>query len=197
MYSEWSADKNLFLFLNGKHHPVLDHFMSFSSNFFSCLAIYIILIYISYKFLKKTYNPYLELKIALLFVFLILETILCWGILPSVFPSIINRVAPCHDPEVSSFIHLIGDNCIDKYGFFAQRACLTFAISTFLFYAFADMQKWLKYLLILWALIVAYSRIYLGAQFPLNVLVSSALGLGIGYITYRLYYYINNSVLVI
>jgi undecaprenyl-diphosphatase len=63
--------------------------------------------------------------------------------------------------------------------------------------AFNETFKWVKVLLILWAIFVSYSRIYLGAHYPVNVMVSACSGVLIGYLGFRIYYYIKDSILVI
>lgn len=40
--------------------------------------------------------------------------------------------------------------------------------------------KWLPYFLFLWAMIVSYSRIYLGVHFPFDILMGAAMGFFLG-----------------
>jgi undecaprenyl-diphosphatase len=192
-----STDKVLFLFFNGNHNPFFDVLMSLASNALTWIPFYLLVFFLLVKFLKFLNPSYIITNIFLVVSFLLIDILICYFALPEVFPYLISRIKPCFDTDISSMIHLVGDECNDKYGFYALRACTVFALSTFLAFSLDSTYKWMKIILICWALFVSYSRIYVGAQFPMNVFVSSLLGVTIGYLSYKTYLYIKNSVLVI
>ncbi|MDH5609260.1 MAG: phosphatase PAP2 family protein, partial [Cyclobacteriaceae bacterium] len=47
-------------------------------------------------------------------------------------------------------------------------------------------RKWWTYLLIVWAFLVGYSRIYLGVHYPGDVATGMLIGLGLAWLSYRL-----------
>jgi undecaprenyl-diphosphatase len=56
-------------------------------------------------------------------------------------------------------------------------------------------KRWFTISIILWALVVGYSRIYLGVHYPGDVLFGSLLGTLIGWSIYKLYELMDNKIL--
>jgi undecaprenyl-diphosphatase len=192
-----SLDQKLFLSFNKNHSPLLDFLMSLASNALTWIPLYLLVIFIVVRILRFLNPSYYISNTFLILLFLFIDVLICYEALPEIFPHFISRVKPCYDTSIASMVHVVGDECHDKFGFYAFRACTVFTLSTFLAFALDSTFKWLKFALFGWALIVSYSRIYLGAHFPVNVLVSVIAGIAIGYISYRIYFYIKDSVLVI
>ena len=190
-------DKSLFLYLNGIHSAFFDLIMYWASNMLLWIPVYLFFLLIFQRTLISKSYPYITSKNILIIGFILVDILICVELLPPIFSAFASRIKPCYDPEISSVIHTVGDQCVEKFGFFTYRSCTIFAISTFLFFAFGNSFKWMKFCLIFLAILVSYSRIYLGAHYPLNVLASALLGITIGYLSYRLYFYIKNSVLII
>jgi undecaprenyl-diphosphatase len=192
-----SLDQLLFLFFNGKHSPFFDWIMVMASNALTWIPVYFVGIFILLRVLKFVSPAYFISNASLVIVSLLAIILICYQWLPLVFPHFVNRLRPYYDADISSAVHIVGNVCEKKYGFYTFRACTVFALSTFLCFAFHETFRWMKLLLILWALFVSYSRIYLGAHYPVNVVVSALSGVLIGYLAYRAYNYIKDSVLVI
>lgn len=192
-----SADQVLFLYFNKNHSPFFDWIMSMASNAVVWIPVYLIGILILLRVLKFVNPVSFISNFSLVLISILTIVLVCYEWLPPVFAHFISRLKPCYDSDLSAVIHTVGDVCEDKYGFYAFRACTVFALSTFLCFAFNETFKWLKVVLIFWALFVSYSRIYLGAHYPVNVVVSALSGVFIGYVAYRIYYYIKDSILVI
>jgi undecaprenyl-diphosphatase len=190
-------DQQLFLSFNKNHSPVLDWLMSLASNALTWIPVYILGFFVLVRVLRFLNPSHYLSNLILVILFLGIDVFICYRALPELFPHFITRVKPCFDVTISSMIHTVGDQCGDKFGFYAFRACTVFALSTFLAFALDSTHKWIKISLILWAIFVSYSRIYLGAHFPVNVFVSALCGILIGYLSYKAYLYIKNSLLVI
>lgn len=192
-----SFDQLLFQFFNGKHTPFFDWLMVFASNPYTWIPVYFIVVVMLIRALKFLNPSYIVTNVSLIAVCMVLMIFTCMQGLPPVFELFISRVKPCYDEALSSTIRTVGDVCNHKYGFYTFKTGTVFAISTFLWMAFEEQPRWLRFLLIFWALLVSYSRIYMGAHYPVDVLVSALSGAFVGYITYRIYYYIKDSVLVV
>ena len=90
-----------------------------------------------------------------------------------------ERLRPCHDPSLASLIHIV-DGCGGKYGFVSGHASNSFVIATFFVNLWPNNPaiKWM----LLWAAVIAYSRVYLGVHFPGDIIVGGMIGAIIGYI---------------
>lgn len=102
------------------------------------------------------------------------------------FKNLIQRYRPTHHLELKDQLHIVNDYRGGKFGFVSSHSAnmFAFAIASLMFLK----TKWLSILLIIFALIVAYSRVYLGVHYPLDVFVGADLGASIGLI---LYYFSN------
>lgn len=193
-----SIDQILFLYFNGNHNPFFDQLMPLASNMLSFIPVYLLVFLVFLRFLRYLNYSHISIVAILILSFVGFELLVCMEWLPSVFLHTVKRVKPCYDSEICSSVRILGKTCDAKYGFFAHRAAIAVALSTFLSLLFNEGRaKWIRLPLILWALLVCYSRVYIGAHYPFNVLVSALCGILVGYLSYRFYDYVKNSVLVI
>jgi undecaprenyl-diphosphatase len=96
----------------------------------------------------------------------------------------VQRARPCNNPEINTIIRIVQSR--SSFSFFSGHAANTMAVATFLYLIFKKQFKYFG-LLFLWPLIFAYSRIYLGLHYPLDILTGYVFGFFIGYIMYRCY----------
>ncbi len=169
-------DKQATLFLNSLHHPSIDQVMILISNKPTWYPLYVLLIgLIIYTSRKRSW---------LVLVNIALLITLADRISSGLIKPLVMRLRPCHEALMYPFLHL-PDGCGGSYGFVSSHAANTFAIACFLFLYF-NKQKW-TYLLFLWAAVVSYSRIYLGAHYLGDVMCGALLGGGLGWLVYRSY----------
>lgn len=171
-------DKDLFLFLNGLGTERWDGFWMFMTGTLNSLPLYLVLLYLSHKTfgLKKT--AIVLVAIALL--------ITCTDQLSNFFKFGVGRLRPCHDPEVSPVMRLVKSYCGGQFGYFSAHAANSFGPAIFFTVLFRNRVKYMGWILIVWASIVAYSRIYIGVHYPLDVITGALVGSFFGWVFARL-----------
>lgn len=173
-----SWDKDLFLTLNGLGTPEWDSFWMFMTDKWSSIPLYLALLVITFYFLGKRKALVLLVAIALM--------IAVTDQLANVFKYGFERLRPCYDPDLEGLVRLVKASCGGKFGYFSAHAANSFALATLFTIGFTKYLRVLPLFLISWAVTVAYSRIYIGVHFPLDVLT----GMVIGIINGTLFYYL-------
>lgn len=159
---EW--DKELFLFLNSFHNDFWDTIMLFVTRKETWVPFYIVIIF----FIIKNYRS----KSLLILIFLAI-TIIASDQLSVLLKETIQRLRPVHDSSIGHLVH----NILKKgglYGFVSSHATNSFAI--FVFTSRVFKNRYYSFLLFCWALLVSYSRIYIGVHYPLDILGGMILG---------------------
>jgi undecaprenyl-diphosphatase len=171
---EW--DKALFIQLNGKWtNPVFDTLLPYfrDSVFWAPLYLFV-LVFIALNFGIK------GLWWSLAFISTVaLTDVIGARVLKEGF----ERLRPCQDPEFSVHVRLLLKHCSGSYSFVSNHAANHFGIATFAFLTFRGLfRKWM-YLAFVWAIFIAYSQVYVGVHYPLDVLGGAVLGILMGSIT--------------
>jgi undecaprenyl-diphosphatase len=106
------------------------------------------------------------------------------------FKDVFERLRPCHNPEIAELVHIVNNKCGGQFGFVSSHATNTFGIATFLGLLLKSRNSKLAlYLLLFWAAIVSYCRVFLGVHYALDIIGGAILGGTIGYLLYRLTVY--------
>ncbi|TMM53301.1 phosphatase PAP2 family protein [Maribacter algarum] len=172
-------DKEVFLLLNNLGTETWDGLWMFITNKYSSIPIYLLLIFLSYKQfgLKKT---------GLLVVTAILMITVTNG-LADFFKYGVQRLRPCFDIDVNELARLVKDNCGGKFGYFSAHAGNTMAVAVFFSIILKGKFRHIGIFLLVWAVFVAYSRIYIGVHFPLDVFSGMVIGLFFGWLFAKLF----------
>ena len=169
MWPNW--DTELFKWINQHYSDLLDPIMIAFSNKYVWIPFYLLLIgYLIRKYKQKAWRGIL---------YLIASVALSDQISSSILKPLFKRLRPCHVEEFQSWIHL-ADGCGGQFGFCSSHAANSFALAIG-FYMITKNKSWLNFM-IGWASIIAYSRIYLGAHYPIDVIVGAGLGVAVAVI---------------
>ena len=186
-------DKSLFIFLNSLGSEFFDNFWLYISAKETWIWLYLfslillltgkkenfIQIGFSYYDIKPTYINwfYFLLGIILLIFFTDQSS--------NMFKDYFQRLRPCHDPDLLNLFRTVKESCGGLYSFFSAHAANSFAFATFIFFMTKKSYRNLSSLLFAWALIVSYSRIYIGVHFPLDIIFGAVYGIIAGFLFFK------------
>jgi membrane-associated phospholipid phosphatase len=99
----------------------------------------------------------------------------------------IERLRPCNDPDMLMQVRLLLKKCAGGYSFISNHAANHFGMATFFFLTFRKIIPRFAWIGFAWAALVAYSQVYVGVHYPLDVISGALLGLVIGNLTAHVY----------
>jgi len=178
-------DTNLFLWLNSHHSPFWDDVMLFISGKIEWLPLYLMLIaFIIYRFRWKS----IPILIAI-----ILAVAMADQLAVKAFKEVFERFRPTHNPEIQHLVHIVNDYRGGSYGFVSNHAANSFSLAMFISLLFKN--RYVTISIFFWALLVSYSRIYLGVHYPGDILGGAVLGIGIGWLIFFTYRKISERIM--
>jgi len=182
--SVWSTldswDKSLFRLINGRlTNSVFDVIAPMLRNQSTWYPIYIaLIIFIIYKLKKESWK-----WIAGMIVSVSVSDIISSHILKNLF----GRTRPCCDISMIGHCRLLLDHCPANPSFTSSHASNHFSMGVFMFLSLHRyFGKW-SAIFLLWAAVIAYSQVYVGVHYPLDVIGGGFLGTCIGMFVYKLY----------
>jgi undecaprenyl-diphosphatase len=177
-------DQQLFLFLNSLHSSFMDAVMHTISGKIIWVPLYLaILIYLGITYKRRFF---------IILIFIILAATLS-DQSSVLLKNLVHRSRPCHEPSLTGLVHIVNGECGGVYSFVSSHATNSFdvALLSLLFIK----KRWYSISIVIWALVIGYSRIYLGVHYPGDVLCGSVLGAFIGWSMYSLYSLTDNKIL--
>lgn len=172
-------DRNLFLALNFDGGCLMDNIMWY----FSWIGSYVIMV-IFFLVLMRTRQQISYKRILLLILFMGLIVLLA-DQTANFFKTNFPKFRPSHTPELQGMIHTVRDYFGGLYGTVSGHAANGFGLATFI--ALVYSRRWFTWTVMIYVTIIAYSRIYLSAHFPLDIIFGTLFGLLYGYLIFKLY----------
>jgi len=179
---EWlnQIDTQLLLFLNGNKNTFWDMTILLLTRKESWISMYLIVLF----FLLKQYK-----RSALFLIPMLILTIILNDQISGFIKDTIERFRPYRDPNISHLINIVRKPS-GTYGFVSAHAANAFGFMTFTSMVFRNRIYTIFFLF--WAILVGYTRIYLGVHFPGDVIAGGIMGTLIGWGMYRLTTWLEN-----
>ena len=174
-------DRELFLYLNNLGSSSWDPFWLLVTDKWTAIPLYALLLYLIFK--------KFGLKGMLITAVLVAVLITVTDQLANVFKHAFERPRPCRQEGVMEFSRYIAERC-GRFGYFSAHASNSAGVAIFLGVIFRRYFSKLIWFLLLWALVVSYSRIYLGVHYPGDILTGMFIGAGLGYLVALLHPYL-------
>lgn len=172
-------DIDILFFLNSNGNLFLDEFVKTISFGPTWTILYITLCILIIRN-NKTMS-----QILLIFCCGLLGLAMAGGFSDLVIKPMTERLRPCNDPMIRYSLHLVEGVFVSGYSFYSCHSANTFSLA--MFFSLLTRSGLLSGTLFLWALLNAWSRLYLGVHFPSDVFVGITWGLIVGCIVYVIY----------
>lgn len=171
-----SLDKQLMIYLNNFGTPQWDPFWLFITKQFNWIPFFLVLLFLVYR--------KVNIKVLGLILLLLAVLITVTDQFTNLVKWIFQRQRPCNTADIQEQLRIV--RCSDTLSFFSGHSSNSTATMTFLFLILRRYYKW-AFLVFIFPLIFAYSRIYLSMHFPGDILVGMLVGIVIGSLFFQLY----------
>ena len=177
-------DTELFLYLNNLGSPAWDGFWLTYTKKTLWIPFYALLLFLIYREWGK--------KPILVTVALVALMIVFTDQITNLFKYGFERLRPCHVEALMGKMRVVREGCGGWYGFFSGHASNSMAAAIFAGLMLRKTSKYIIYGLVIWAMAMGYSRIYIGVHYPLDVVCGMLFGGFVGLLFYKLNLYVIN-----
>jgi len=169
------TDKELFVYLNSLGVESWDQFWMLITHQFNWIPLFLLLFILIFRSYGWKKGIVLVLVAALLVAFS--------DQFVNFIKDYFGRLRPNNDPTINEMIRILKRP--RSFSFVSGHSTTSFAATTFLI---LTLKKYYNhsYLLLIWPILFAYSRIYIGVHFPIDIFAGMLLGILEGFIFYKI-----------
>ncbi len=128
--------------------------------------------------MSATYRHNIWQAVAIILGLAVVVT-LCDQVSASIIKPLVERPRPSHEESISSLLHYVGGYRGGAYGFVSSHAANAFGASIYAIKFFRN--KAFTVSVLIFSVLVGYSRVYLGVHYVGDVVCALPLGAGIAY----------------
>jgi undecaprenyl-diphosphatase len=167
-------DQSLLLFLNSFHNAFWDKAVTIFTSIEIWIPFYLLIVYMIVKTYKRN-SIYILILIGL--------SIAVSDQFANLIKNLVERLRPTQDPVLGSIVHNVY-NRGGAFGFFSAHAANTFTLAIISAKLFKNQIYTI--LIFTWAVLVSYTRIYIGLHYPGDLLAGWIWGFLAGLAFYQL-----------
>jgi undecaprenyl-diphosphatase len=159
-------DRSLFLLINGWHSPFMDEIMYFVSKVWIWAPLYL------------TFIIYAVKRWKLESIWIIAAVIICvvaTDQLTNLTKEVFQRLRPSHEPLLEGLVHHVNGYVGGRFGFVSGHSSNAFGFA--MLSSLIIRNPSYSIFVFFWSGLVAYSRMYLGVHYPLDIVGGVILGL--------------------
>lgn len=167
-----NLDTSVFLFFNGLHDDWADVFFYYVSSRFAWIPLYALILFLVIKKFRRKAIGIIVLFVAIVF---------CTDQTCNLIKNSVQRPRPSHEVSLEGKVHLIDypDGKIYRggaFGFPSSHAANSIAVAFLTAFFVCQKKRWGRVAIFLWALLLGYSRLYLGVHYPSDLAVGYLIG---------------------
>ncbi len=182
-----NIERDAFLWLNGSDSFFLDKFMWLYTGKIIWIPLVLLILYII--FYKKNWKESLLIILAI-----VLLITLCDQFASGFCKPLFTRFRPTHHPDFKIYVDTVFNYRGGRYGFISSHAINAFGFATFT--ALLFRYRLYTVSIFIWAIIMSYTRIYLGVHFITDIIPAIIMGCLFGFLVYSFYAFVRRKLIV-